>query len=138
MSGTGGGTPGGAAGPGSEHTSVLEWCVAALGLVLVLLTVGVMIADLRHDRRPPDIVVRIDSVRVLPDGRARVHFTAENRGHETAAEVSVVGEVADGAETSRQTIDYLPGQSRRSGALFFTHSAPRPALRLRAEGYREP
>lgn len=124
----------------NEHTSVLEWIVAALGLVLVLASVGVMIADARQDRTPPDVVVRPDTVHAFAGGGFLVRFTARNRGRETAAEVSIVGELRDsaGVERSGVIVDYLPGDSERRGGLFFVRDPRAGALRIRAEGYREP
>lgn len=130
---------GGAHGP-NEHTSLLEWVVAALGLVLVVTAVWVMLADARRERTPPDIVVRADSVHALPGSGFLVRFTAHNRGRETAAEVEIVGELRDaaGTATSRVRLDYLPGESRRGGGLLFARDPRAGALALRAEGYREP
>jgi len=130
---------GGAHAP-SEHTSLLEWVVAAIGLVLVVSAVWVMLAEARRERTPPDIAVRADSVHALPGGGFLVRFTAHNRGRETAAEVEIVGELRDaaGTATSRVRLDYLPGESRRGGGLLFARDPGTGTLVLRAEGYREP
>ena len=118
----------------------LEWAVAALGLLLVLGTVAFLAMDAArgHDQ-PPDLVVRADTVMALGGGWL-VRFTAENRGRETAAAVGVVGELRDGAgvESSRATLDYVPGRSTREGGLVFRRDPRRGGLELRVEGWRAP
>lgn len=128
------------AGDARERISVFEWLVAGLGLVLVLGTIGVLLADARADGpRAPAIAVRADSVTVAGD-RFLVHFTARNDGRETAADVGIAGALiaGDSTETSRATLDYLPGRSERRGGLTFAADPRRGTLRLWAEGYQEP
>lgn len=126
--------------PPRGHISALEWAVAVLGLLVVLATLGVIVADaLRRGNDAPDVTVRADSVRAAAGGW-RVHFTAENRGRGTARALGIVGELpgADGPVTSSVTLDYLPGRSVRRGGLFFDRDPRGGGLRLRAEGYQVP
>ena len=126
---------------GAERISALEWVVAALGLLLVVGAVAFLAVDaVRGGDRPPDVVVRADTVVALEGGGWLVRFSARNRGRETAASVGIAGELRDaaGTETSRVTLDYLPGRSARTGGLFFRRDPRRAELRLRAEGYQAP
>ena len=120
--------------------SILEWIVAAIGLLLVLAVVAylVMQSTREHDGSPM-ITVRQDSVIALGDGGHLVHFTAENRARTTAAAVAIVGELGDGpdAEARRATLDFLPGRSSKRGAMAFRRD-PRGGVRLRVEGFQEP
>lgn len=126
---------------GREKISALEWGVAALGLLLVLGALALVVGDsLRAGPEGPVVRVQADSVVALAGGRWRVHFTAHNAGRGTAAELTITGELRDGAGTvtSQATLDYLPGRSRRHGGLFFARDPRAGSLELRAEGYREP
>lgn len=134
-------TDGGGGAPG-EHISALEWAIAALGLVLVVVTLALTLRDaLDPTDAPPAIVVRADSVIALPGTGFLVRFTAENRGDRTAASVPVAGALrlaADSTETAEATLDYVPGHSRRRGGLYFRSDPRRGALELRAGGFQDP
>ena len=127
-----------------KHISGVEWAVAALGLVLVLGVVGFTAREaLRGPGDPPAIRVRADSTVALGSGEYLVQFTARNEGHQTAADVSIVGELRDpmgveAVETSRARVDFLPGRTERRGGLYFRRDPRGAELRLRAEGYQEP
>jgi uncharacterized protein (TIGR02588 family) len=118
-----------------------EWLVAALGLLLVLTTVTYLLVQaVRGPPVPPDVVVRVDSIVPTSSAGFLVQFRAANTGDETAAGLTVVGELRDasGVETSRTPLDYLPGHSERGGGLFFRRDPRRATVRLWAEGYQEP
>ena len=124
-----------------ERISLLEWLVALVGLVLVVGTIAFLVIDaVRGEGSPPRLEVRADSLTTLGGAGFLVHFTATNRGRETAADVSVVGELRDaaGVETSRARLDYLPGRSDRRGGLLFRRAPHGTALRVWAEGFQEP
>ena len=132
----GGGTPE----RGGNRISALEWAVAAVGLLLVLGTVAFLLVDAVRGDAPPRLAARADSVIVRGAAEFVVPFTARNDGGATAAEVTVVGELRDGAgvEAARAQLDYLPGASERRGTLVFTRDPRAGTLRLRVEGWREP
>jgi uncharacterized protein (TIGR02588 family) len=118
-----------------------EWIVAGLSAVLVLGVVGFLIYDgVRHPSTPPDITVEVDSI--VPAGPGYlVLIRADNRGRNTAAEVTVEGELeADTGrvETSQTIIDYVPAGGQGRGGLYFQRDPRSLRLRLRAHGYREP
>jgi uncharacterized protein (TIGR02588 family) len=127
--------------PRAPNTSTAEWIVAALSAALVLGVVGFLIYDgVRSPSTPPDVTIEIDSIQQAGPGYL-VLFRARNRGHSTAAEVVVEGELeADTGrvETSETTIDYVPAGGQQRAGLFFTRDPRRLRLKLRAHGYREP
>jgi uncharacterized protein (TIGR02588 family) len=126
---------------GQGEISALEWVVAALGLLLVLATVGYLLVDgVRGGGERPRLTVRADSVVAMGPGTFVVAFTARNDGRATAAAVTILGELGEGAdvEERRAELDFLPGRSERAGALVFGRDPRAAALRLRVEGWREP
>ena len=126
---------------GSDSIPFLEWAVAALGLALVVATVGFLALEATGGpKRPPDVAVRVSSVARLSKGFL-VRFTAVNRGDETAAAVAVEGELSRAGrpvETSQASLDYLPAHSERAGGLFFREDPRRGKLELRPLGYEAP
>ena len=126
---------------GRHHTSVLEWVVAILGGVLVLSLIGYLIAEeVRRPDTPPDVLARMEAVRVVRGGYL-VQIRVANRGERTAQGVTVTGELRrDGAPpvTSAVTFDYVPARSERAGGLFFQEDPRSGQLELRAGGYQEP
>jgi uncharacterized protein (TIGR02588 family) len=119
----------------------VEWVVAALGLLLVAASIGVLLYEaFAREDAPPAVVVEVDGVQPV-EGGFLVLFHAANRGGRTAATLLVEGELRRGDETverSEATIDYSPARSERHGGLFFTHDPAAFELRLRALGYAEP
>ena len=120
---------------------LLEWIVAALGVLLV----GGAIAFLLYHsatrgQTPPDIRVSAEQVLDLAHGYV-VQFRARNEGGSAAAEVTIEGELVgpDGATERGETVlDYLPPRSDRTGALLFNGDPREGELRLRATGYAKP
>ena len=125
---------------GATRNSVLEWIVAAVGLLGVLGAVGFMVFQaLITQDRPPNIELRVVSVQDVQGGYLAL-IEARNRGDEAAAELGVEGAIEQNGrevETSETTFDFVPSGSVREGGLFFTED-PRGALTLRSVGYREP
>jgi uncharacterized protein (TIGR02588 family) len=65
----------------------------------------------------------------------------QNHAEATAAAVQIEGTLASAtsrAETSRATIDYVPGRSTRRAGLFFSADPSSGQLSVRATGYEEP
>jgi uncharacterized protein (TIGR02588 family) len=123
---------------GDQNIPPAEWAAAAVGCLLVLGAIAFFVRGaLSGPASPPDLVVAVDSVTRTSAGWL-VHFSAENRGTGTAAEVEIEGR-SGGTETSRATLDYVPGGSTRRGGLLFTADPQAAgAPRLRATGYRVP
>jgi uncharacterized protein (TIGR02588 family) len=118
-----------------------EWICGLIGLLLVCATVGFMVSKAVTDSAaPPEIEVRAKAIVPLQNGYL-VQLVAVNRGGETAAEVSVQGELRDGPktlETREVTVEYIPANSERVAGLFFEHDPRTLKLVLSAHGYVRP
>ena len=114
-----------------------------MGLLLIVGALVFLTRAALAPRTPPDIVVRVDSVSALSAGYL-VHFTARNRGSETASAVQVEGVLSPppggGGDTLRSdiTLDYVPGRSTRGGGVYFARDPRQGRLELRARGYASP
>jgi uncharacterized protein (TIGR02588 family) len=124
-----------------EETSVWEWIIAAVGLVLVVGAIGsTLYRALTQESTPPQLAVSVDSVQPSGDGFL-VKFRVVNSGNQTAAAANIEGELKSGeetAETSSATLTYIPANSERRGGLFFNKNPQQFDLRIRATGYEEP
>lgn len=122
-----------------ELISSWEWVVGAVGLIMVLAALALLLHEATQPSTPPDIAVRLDSVST---GRNVfvAHFTALNGGTAPATAVEIAGTLIDGGDTleATATLDYLPGESRRSGGLLFPVDPRTRELRMRAVGYEAP
>lgn len=125
-----------------EHPpSVAEWAAAALGLALVLGSLGVLGWEvLDKDDGPPAISFEVQGIEPSSGGFV-VTFAVFNSGPQTAAGLHVSGTLKAGGkevERSEVELDYVPSQSSRRSGFFFTRDPRRLQLELRAEGYRPP
>ncbi|MDO9335692.1 MAG: hypothetical protein Q7T61_04775 [Caulobacter sp.] len=129
------------AAPGAKGTPLLEWIAGGFGLVLVLLTVGVIGQEaLFGDPSPPAVTVEARAVHAVKGGWL-VEIEAINSGGSPAAQVAVEGELVlpgQAPETAEANFDYVPDHSRRTGGLFFSHDPRGAQLSLRAKGYAKP
>lgn len=127
--------------PGAAGTPLLEWLAGGLGLLLVLLTAGVVFQEaLFGDRSPPAVTVEARQVHAVKGGWL-VEIEVINSGGTPAAQVAVEGELtlaAKAPETAEASFDYVPDHSRRRGGLFFADDPRRGQLSLRAKGYAQP
>lgn len=140
-------TPKATARPGSQKkagqqgpTPILEWIAAAIGLIVLLATLGFVGSEaLRPDETPPQIVVERLGVQQTAAGYL-VRIRATNRGGSAAAQVLVEGELkgAGEPETAEATFDFIADRSSRDGGLFFETDPRRGDLALRAKGYAAP
>lgn len=125
----------------SRKTPFLEWIFAVIGLILVLGVVGFLIYEISTDEgKPPDLSVSIEEI--IPNDKGfLVRFALKNTGDETAADVTLEGEIKRGAESlekSDVTVDYVPSHSEKKGGMFFTEDPRRGEFAIRAKGYNEP
>ncbi len=123
-------------------TPVWEWIIAAAGFVLVVSAIGfTLYRAATEEKMPPQLSVTHDAPVPNGDGYL-VKFRVTNSGNQTAAAVTIEGELKseDGtAETGTATLVYAPANSERSGGLYFTKNPQPPAtLKVRVTGYEEP
>lgn len=129
---------------GSQREDVIsrwEWVAGAVGALVVAIALWVLVTDALAPSTPPDVRVTADTIDHQGATRYRVAFTARNLGTEAAAGVVVEGMlVRPAGDTLRATatLDYVSGESRRSGGLFFDADPRAGELTLRAVGYTEP
>lgn len=127
--------------PGAQGTPLMEWIAGAIGLVLVLLTVGVIGHEAAFgDSSPPAVTVEPGEVHAVKGGWL-VEIEAVNSGGSPASQVAVEGELTlagQAPETAEAGFDYVPDHSSRKGGLFFAHDPRGGQLTLRAKGYTEP
>ncbi len=120
---------------------MLEWIVAAAGLVLVVGTIGFMLYQaFTATDTPPGFKTNVERIDQTDSGFVVV-FKVINEGEQTAAGVEIEGELRRGAEsveTSSVTIDYAPSKSELKGGLFFKNNPREFQLEIRAKGYSEP
>jgi uncharacterized protein (TIGR02588 family) len=124
-----------------QAVPLLEWIVAAIGVLLVGGAIGYLVYhSMTRGETPPDIRVDAEQVLELAHGYV-VQFRALNEGGSAAAQVTIEGELLgpDGAtERGEAVLDYLPPRSDRAGALLFGSDPRQGELRLRATGYAKP
>lgn len=125
----------------AQDTPILEWIIAAIGLVLVVGTIGFMAyKGLTSKNTPPDFAAKIERIQEEKAGFI-VTFSLTNAGEQTASGVNVEGELKNGGEsveTSTATFDYAPAKSEVKGGLFFKNDPRQFQLEIRAKGYAEP
>lgn len=124
-----------------EPPSAWEWLVAAIGLVLLVASIGY----LTYDAVAGNGDVPVPTLRVTGIEPQGTHFLVRlqvvNAGRATAADLRVDGELRrDGevVERSETTFDYLPGRSAREAGLFFRHDPRALELVLTARSYQQP
>ncbi len=125
----------------TERTSFLEWTMAAIGLIVVVFSIGyISYQSIVKDNKPPDLVVEVDSISKQTSGYL-VEFRVENKGDETAANVVVEGAIKNGGEDVEKkstTINYVASGSEQKAGLFFTENPEKYQLEIKAIGYENP
>lgn len=124
-----------------KETTVWEWFIAAAGLILVLAALGTTLyRAVTEESTPPKLEITVNQI-VPTDNGYLVKFLVKNTGNQTAAALTVEGELKQGeetAETSTATLAYAPANSERRGGLFFRNNPQQFDLQIRATGYEEP
>jgi uncharacterized protein (TIGR02588 family) len=119
----------------------LEWLIAAIGLVLVVGTIGFMLYQAFTVKdTPPSFKTNVERIEQVNSGYI-VIFKIINEGEQTASGVEIEGEIKDGdkiIETSGVSLDYVPSKSESKGGLFFKQNPKQFQLEIRAKGYSEP
>ena len=123
------------------YIPVWEWIAGVVGLVLVVGTIGFLLyRAMTGGSTPPEIAISVETITPMRGGYL-VEVSVSNTGEETAADLTLTGELRSGTgevETSTVTLDYIPSQSSRKAGLYFSEDPREFELSLRAEGYRAP
>ncbi|CDZ60314.1 TIGR02588 family protein [Neorhizobium galegae] len=129
-----------------RHTEVkephwIEWATGTVSALVVVATIAwVAYQAWTHDDMQPELSVAITERRQT-EGGYRVAFDIANKATATAAAVTVRGEILDGGnivEDADVTFDYVPAQSKSSGAILFSQDPGAREVRVRAVGYIDP
>lgn len=120
----------------SRADRTLQIGMAAVGAVLLLGSLGIVIESAMTSPRPAFIEV-IEIERDLIAGRSRVQVEAVNRGDVTASAVTLQG-TAPADRVATATLDYVPGQSRKTATLTFAGDIGTIPLTLEATGWVNP
>jgi uncharacterized protein (TIGR02588 family) len=119
----------------------LEWSVFAIGLLLVLATLGFLVREtLTSAGGPPDVAARLGAPQPSAGG-FMVPVEVTNVGQETAEDVrvTVILETPGGErEEADLDIAFLPRDSRRSGWVVFRADPRQGSLRLGPVAFEVP
>lgn len=127
-----------------KKTPVWEWIIAAVGLILVVAALGTTLyRAVIEESTPPILEISVEAIVPTANGYL-VNFSVKNNGNQTAAGLTVEGELktdaegAESVETISATLAYAPANSRREGGLFFSKNPNEYRLEIRAKGYEKP
>ncbi len=116
-----------------------EWASLAGSAAVVLLLVGLIVAEIPGSDRPAAPAVRVESVRHVAQA-FHVDVTVENSGDQTAANVQVSAElsVGDDTLTGDQTIDFLSGGEQQRLTFVFLRDPASGELQVAVTGFAVP
>jgi len=124
-----------------KETPVWEWIIAAVGLILVVAALGTTLyRAVTKESTPPILEISVKAIVPTSNGYL-VEFRVKNTGNQTAAALTIEGELKRGAEsveTSTASLAYAPANSQREGGLFFTKNPNEFEVNIRALGYEKP
>jgi uncharacterized protein (TIGR02588 family) len=119
----------------------LEWTVFAIGLVLVVATLGFLVREsIMSDRGPPEVVARLGDARPSESGYL-IPVEVTNIGQSTAEDVLVpiFLDLSGGRrEEAELNIAFLPRGSKRNGWVGFRDDPRRGTLSLGAIAFEVP
>jgi len=125
----------------TEDPHWIEWATGIFSAVLVVGMIGwVGVEAVVEEDQPPEFGIAITGGNAIAGGY-RVEFEIANRATRTAAAVVVRGEILDqgkAVEDAEVTFDYVPAQSKSSGAMLFSAEPGQREVRIRAVGYSDP
>ena len=125
----------------NRDTPLLEWIFGTVGAVLFLLGVALLTFEgLQGEDHPGRIEFKVHEVMQAGDA-FYVRYSAHNLGTLTLTELNVRAELfREGTviETARGTLDFLPGESSRTGGFFLRQDPRAFRLVISAEGYQDP
>ena len=119
----------------------IEWATGMISALVVAATIGwVAYEAWTYADMQPELSIAITERRQT-EGGYRVAFDIANKATATAAAVTVRGEILDGGnivEDADVTFDYVPAESKSSGAILFSQDPGAREVRVRAVGFIEP
>ncbi len=124
-----------------RKTPVWEWIIAAIGLILVVSAIGTTLyRAVTEESTPPILEISVDLIVPTANGYL-AEFRVKNTGNQTAAALTIEGELKQGeesVETSTASLAYVPANSHREGGLFFTKNPNDFEFQIRVLGYEKP
>lgn len=124
-----------------KKTPIWEWIIAVVGLILVVGAISTTLyRAVTEESTPPILEISVEAIVPTSNGFL-VEFRVKNTGNQTAAALTIEGELKRGeesVETSTVSLAYAPANSRREGGLFFTKNPNEFELNIRALGYEKP
>jgi uncharacterized protein (TIGR02588 family) len=124
-----------------EEASWVEWATGMISAFLVIVMIAwVAWQAMTEEELEPKFKVSVTAKQAV-EGGYRVNFDVENTATKTAAAVVVRGEILDGSnpvEAGDVTFDYVPAQSKSSGAILFSQDPGARTVSIRAIGYTDP
>ena len=125
----------------ADAEPVSEWIAAAVGLLILLASIGGLLwtaASDGHDRVDP--VARIASVERQGE-RFHVLLQVHNQGGAAAAVLRVVAQLREGdrvVEEAETEFEHLAGHSSREAGVFFRNDPARLDLSVSVKSYQHP
>lgn len=132
--------------PGDHSDSNrLEWWLAGISALLIAGIIGFLVLQALHtvlntEKSKPDPVAEVINIAPISRGY-RVEIAAFNHGEATAARVkfrATLQHQGETIETAEVTFDYLPGKSKRLGAVIFMRDPRLLETDIQAESYVAP
>jgi len=124
-----------------QSTSVIEWITAACGAAFLITMVSYMIYAGSVELDGPPVIKFTTSAPIHQGDSFLLPFTAFNAGTTTATDLTIQVRLINGTtelEVREVTIDYLPTQSNRSGAFYFTHDPAKYKISIIPTSYLDP
>jgi uncharacterized protein (TIGR02588 family) len=119
----------------------IEWATGIVCGVLVILMIGWVGKEAwRHTDAPPDLGINILKTEKTAGG-FRVEFEIRNRAMATAAAVTVHGAIVENGNAVEEgdvTFDYVPAESKSTGAMLFKTDPAGKTLSIVPTGYVDP
>lgn len=119
----------------------IEWLTGCISALLVTAMIGwIAYEAVTRQETPPELVVTAGRSEVVAGGY-RVPFEISNRAPTTAANVMIIGRLAENGRTieeSQVLLDYVAAESRSAGALLFAENPAGRTLDIRPVGYTDP
>jgi uncharacterized protein (TIGR02588 family) len=124
-----------------KKITLIEWIVSTTGTLLFLFTLMfVLVNAITNSKTPADIKVKLLSVHENGDDFL-LNVEVENKGNASVEGLEIEALLTNaGTEIEKgvTTFDYVPGNSKRKGGIFFKNNPQDFTLTLRPLGFEEP